>query len=341
MSTKKTVALILSVLLALGLSGCSPQEALQMVKNRENPLPMLQAQAEKAIAFIKEKMDDTMLFKGDNQLVVTATDKWLQHEDLLEVSTVYEMKLTKENLQRLPLVLSKEDVYFTVEQYSCQNELEQLEQVLDWLYYRYGKGKKTENVVKALMDYGFDRTEAALLEEYWRKDATVEELPRLYAQLVDHTWLQTVQSIALDFAIIEQEAPEEEEEETDAESEAELNSVEKTQLEREQKAAHEMLQEIVLLGKTAHLYEYQYTDPTEEQWHCLRSSVYLDGELYTVYCWTKEKVFAKNRAELLLMMQSLRFATAEDNAVLTAQQQKDAAEEDSEPATEDEGQPAE
>ena len=98
MKKTKFSAVILLLVFMLTLSACSFQEVKQIIENKENPLPYIQSEAEKFIFWLKEALDDTWLFWGDDQLVVTATNKWEQHKNLLEVATVYEMKLSSENL---------------------------------------------------------------------------------------------------------------------------------------------------------------------------------------------------------------------------------------------------
>lgn len=305
----------------LTLSACSFQEVKQIIENKENPLPYIKVEAEKFILWVKETLDDTWLFWGEDQLVVTATDKWEQHEDLLEVATVYEMKLAGEHLDRLPLVLSNNGVCFTVEKYDCQEDLGKLEEVMEWLYYRYGKGKKSEGVVTAMMKFGFDRKEAELLEVYWRNEADAEEIARLYAQLTDYTWMKTVEETATDFTLIERQPSEEEQQRIKEAKKQEFTSRDqKLALERELMIMNEKLQEVTILGKNAHLYEYQYVDQTgKNEWHCLRGSVCYDGNLYTLYCWGEEDVFVRKQEELLEMMESLRFCTAEDREILGRQ----------------------
>lgn len=321
MKKTKFSAVILLLVFMLTLSACSFQEVKQIIENKENPLPYIQSEAEKFIFWLKEALDDTWLFWGDDQLVVTATNKWEQHKNLLEVATVYEMKLSSENLERLPLVLSNNGVCFTVEKYNCQEEVEKLEDVLEWLYYRYGKGKKSENVVNAMMKFGFDRKEAELLEIYWRNEAEGEEIARLYAQMTDYTWMKTVQETASDFTLIERQPSEEEQELIKERKKQEFTSRdEKLAFDREIMLNNEALQEVTILGKNAHLYEYQYVDQTgEKAWHCLRGSVCYEGNLYTLYCWGEEEEFLKKQEELLAMMESLRFCTDEDKEILGKQ----------------------
>ena len=313
--------IILLLVFMLTLSACSVQEVKQIVENRENPLPYVKIEAEKFVLWLKDVLDDTWLFWGDDQLVVTATDKWEQHKNLLEVATVYEMKLASENLDRLPLVLSNNGICFTVEKYDCQEDLEKLEDVMEWLYYRYGKGKKSDSVVNAMMQFGFDRKEAELLEIYWRNEADEEDIARLYAQLTDYTWMKTVEKTATDFTLIERQPSEEEQQRIKEAKKQEFTSRDaKLAFDRELMIYNEALQEVTILGKNARLYEYQYVDQTgKHEWHCLRGSVCYDGELYTLYCWGEEKPFLRKQEELLAMMESLRFCTAEDREILGKQ----------------------
>lgn len=196
-------------------------------------------------------------------LTVTATQDWAPVEDK---QSLYEASIEAAENNGIDLALAdKKGHYFSIEQYDCKEQLEDLTRLAVELR-QQAAIQGEEGLAQNLKAQGVDDAALAQYQTLWQ--CPEGEEAALFRALADEAWQKQMAEASQDYAIISQEP-------------------------------------LTLLDNETVLYEYRYTNSSKQTIHGYEAAVVWQNKLYNLSAWTSEKQFAKSQTELKTMIQSV------------------------------------
>lgn len=212
------------------------------------------------------KAAEPKTFGSLNGLTVAATQDWAPVDD---TQSLYEASWEASEDNGVDLALAdKKGHYFSIEQYDCQEQLEDVTRLTAELRQQVAfQGE--EGLTQYLLAQGVDEQTLAQYQTLWQCPEGGETA--LFRALADEAWQKQMAEASQNYAIVSQEP-------------------------------------LTLLGSETMLYEYRYTNSSKQAIHGYEAAVVWQNKLYNVSAWTSEKQFAKSQEQLKTMIQSVTLA---------------------------------